>query len=95
MNSSSTHPHQGPRLPYFLHVKKFSSADQAFETPMESLLYKQVKGPLTRLLGGRFYSTRTLTHCGYTIGKYRAMGLGWEGGQSMQDPKSLFTANNS
>ncbi|XP_028447534.1 FAST kinase domain-containing protein 3, mitochondrial-like [Perca flavescens] len=32
----------GPRLPFFLHVKKFSSANQAFETPMESLLYKQM-----------------------------------------------------
>ncbi|XP_070771447.1 FAST kinase domain-containing protein 3, mitochondrial-like [Enoplosus armatus] len=57
----------GPRLPYFLHVKRFSSVDQAFETPMESLLYKEVKGPLTQLLGGKFYSTRIFTHSGYTI----------------------------
>ncbi|XP_031714489.1 FAST kinase domain-containing protein 3, mitochondrial-like [Anarrhichthys ocellatus] len=57
----------GPRLPFFLHVKKFSSMDQAFETPMESLLYKQVKGPLTELLGGTFYSTRIFTPSGYTI----------------------------
>ncbi|XP_049450712.1 FAST kinase domain-containing protein 3, mitochondrial-like [Epinephelus fuscoguttatus] len=57
----------GPRLPYFLHVKRFSSVDQAFETPMESLLYRQVKGPLTELLGGTFYSTRTFTPSGYTI----------------------------
>ncbi|XP_069554554.1 FAST kinase domain-containing protein 3, mitochondrial-like isoform X2 [Brachyistius frenatus] len=42
----------GPRLPFFLHVKRFSSADQAFETPMDRLLYKQVKGPLAELLGG-------------------------------------------
>ncbi|XP_044073844.1 FAST kinase domain-containing protein 3, mitochondrial-like [Siniperca chuatsi] len=57
----------GPRLPYFLHVKRFSSVDQAFEIPMESLLYKEVKGPLTQLLGGKFYSTRIITHSGYTI----------------------------
>uniref|UniRef100_A0AAQ5Z758 RAP domain-containing protein n=1 Tax=Amphiprion ocellaris TaxID=80972 RepID=A0AAQ5Z758_AMPOC len=57
----------GPRLPFYLHVKKFSSADQAFETPMEYLLYKQVKGPLAQLLGGRFYSTRIFTQNGYTI----------------------------
>ncbi|XP_068557658.1 FAST kinase domain-containing protein 3, mitochondrial-like [Cebidichthys violaceus] len=57
----------GPRLPYFLHVKRFSSVDQAFETPMESLLYKQVKGPLTELLGGKLYSTRIFTPSGYTI----------------------------
>ncbi|TNN88772.1 hypothetical protein EYF80_001104 [Liparis tanakae] len=35
-------------LPYFLHVKGFPSVDQAFETPMESLLYKWAKGPLGR-----------------------------------------------
>ncbi|XP_070694813.1 FAST kinase domain-containing protein 3, mitochondrial-like [Pempheris klunzingeri] len=57
----------GPRLPYFLHVRKFSTLDHAFETPMESFLYKQVKGPLTQLLGGKFYSTRISTHKGYTI----------------------------
>ncbi|XP_037646662.1 FAST kinase domain-containing protein 3, mitochondrial-like [Sebastes umbrosus] len=57
----------GPRLPYFPLVKRFSSVDQAFETPMESLLYKRVKGPLTQLLGGKFYSTRIFTHSGYTI----------------------------
>uniref|UniRef100_A0A668UZP6 RAP domain-containing protein n=1 Tax=Oreochromis aureus TaxID=47969 RepID=A0A668UZP6_OREAU len=61
-------PRQGPRLPFFLHVKRFSSAGQAFETPMESLLYKQVKGPLAQLLGGTLYSTRMI-HGGYTIGK--------------------------
>uniref|UniRef100_A0A669F532 RAP domain-containing protein n=1 Tax=Oreochromis niloticus TaxID=8128 RepID=A0A669F532_ORENI len=61
-------PRQGPRLPFFLHVKRFSSAGQAFETPMESLLYKQVKGPLAHLLGGTLYSTRMI-HGGYTIGK--------------------------
>lgn len=64
--------HQGPRLPYFLHVKRFSSVDQAFETPMDTLLYKQVKVPLAELLGGHLYSQRTVTHSGYTIGK-----LGW------------------
>ncbi|CAN9497926.1 unnamed protein product [Ophioblennius macclurei] len=57
----------GPRLPFFLHVKRFSSVDQAFETPMETLLYKQVKGPLEQLLGGRLYSTRVFSHRGYTI----------------------------
>jgi len=57
----------GPRLPFFLHVKRFSSVDQAFETPMESLLYKQVKRPLTQLLGGKFYSTSIFTHSGYTV----------------------------
>lgn len=56
----------GPRLPYFFHVKRFSSVDEAFETPMEGLLYKHVKGPLTELLGGTFYSTRVFTS-GYTI----------------------------
>ncbi|CAK6964380.1 FAST kinase domain-containing protein 3%2C mitochondrial-like [Scomber scombrus] len=57
----------GPRLPFFLHVKRFSSVDQAFETPMESLLYKHVKGPLTHLLGGKFYSTSIFTYSGYTV----------------------------
>ncbi|XP_042350852.1 FAST kinase domain-containing protein 3, mitochondrial-like [Plectropomus leopardus] len=57
----------GPRLPYGLHVKKFSSLDQAFETPMENLFYKQVKGPLTELLGGKLFSTKILTPYGYTI----------------------------
>ncbi|XP_034549975.1 FAST kinase domain-containing protein 3, mitochondrial-like [Notolabrus celidotus] len=59
--------YRGPRLPYSLHVKKFSSVDQAFETPMESLLYRQIKGPLRQLLGGKFYSTRIFTHTGYTV----------------------------
>nr|XP_046260406.1 FAST kinase domain-containing protein 3, mitochondrial-like [Scatophagus argus]XP_046260407.1 FAST kinase domain-containing protein 3, mitochondrial-like [Scatophagus argus] len=57
----------GPRLPHFPHMKKFSSVDEAFETPMESLLYKQVKRSLTKLLGGKFYSTKILTPTGYTI----------------------------
>ncbi|XP_037345451.2 FAST kinase domain-containing protein 3, mitochondrial-like [Pungitius pungitius] len=57
----------GPRLPFFLHVKNFSSVDQAFETPMESRLYNQVKGPLAEMLGGRFYNTRVFTRSGYTI----------------------------
>ncbi|CAG5865403.1 unnamed protein product [Menidia menidia] len=57
----------GPRLPFFLRIKKFSSMDQAFETPMESMLYKQVRGPLDVLLGGKFFSTRVLTPLGYTI----------------------------
>uniref|UniRef100_UPI0037E83090 FAST kinase domain-containing protein 3, mitochondrial-like n=1 Tax=Semicossyphus pulcher TaxID=241346 RepID=UPI0037E83090 len=57
----------GPRLPSSLHVKRFSSVDQAFETPMESLLYRHVKGPLTELLGGKFYSPRIFTHSGYTV----------------------------
>ncbi|XP_029315133.1 FAST kinase domain-containing protein 3, mitochondrial-like [Cottoperca gobio] len=57
----------GPRLPRFLHVKTFSSFDQAFETPMEILLYKRVEVPLTQLLGENFYSTRIFTHCGYTV----------------------------
>lgn len=68
--SSQCLSHQGPRLPYFLHVKKFSSVDQAFETPMDSLLYKLVRGPLTELLGGNLYSPRTATPCGYTVGKH-------------------------
>lgn len=51
-------------------MKKCFSMDEAFETPMECLLYKQVKGRLTQLLGGKLYSTRTLTHCGYTIGEH-------------------------
>lgn len=62
-------PPQGPRLPYFLHVNRFSSMDEAFETPMDRLLYKQVNRPLTQLLGGRFYSTRIFTPSGYTIGE--------------------------
>ncbi|XP_072253433.1 FAST kinase domain-containing protein 3, mitochondrial-like isoform X2 [Leuresthes tenuis] len=57
----------GSRLPFFLRVKKFSSMDQAFETPVESLLYRQVKGPLEVLLGGKFFSTRIFTQVGYTI----------------------------
>ncbi|XP_041663705.1 FAST kinase domain-containing protein 3, mitochondrial-like [Cheilinus undulatus] len=57
----------GPRLPYSLHVKKFSSVDQAFETPMDTLFYRQIKKPLTQLLGGQFYSTRVFTHSGYTV----------------------------
>ncbi|XP_040912259.1 FAST kinase domain-containing protein 3, mitochondrial-like [Toxotes jaculatrix] len=57
----------GPRLPYFFHVKKFSSMDEAFETPMDSLLFKHVKGPLTKLLGGKFYSTNIFTSSGYTV----------------------------
>ncbi|KAL6100578.1 fastkd3 [Pungitius sinensis] len=57
----------GPRLPFFLHVKNFSSVDHAFETPMESRLYNQVKGPLAEMLGGRFYNTRVFTRSGYTI----------------------------
>ncbi|XP_018539360.1 FAST kinase domain-containing protein 3, mitochondrial [Lates calcarifer] len=59
--------YRGPRLPHALHVLRFSSVDQAFETPMESLLYKHVKGPLTQLLGGKFFSTSILTPTGYTI----------------------------
>lgn len=70
VNTSQYLTRQGPRLPYFLHVKKFSSVDQAFETPMDSLLYKLVRGPLTELLGGNIYSTRTATPCGYTVGKH-------------------------
>ncbi|XP_035030977.2 FAST kinase domain-containing protein 3, mitochondrial [Hippoglossus stenolepis] len=57
----------GPKLPSFLHVKRFSSVDQAFETPMDSLMYKLVRGPLRRLLGGKFYSTTIVTPSGYTI----------------------------
>ncbi|XP_041857042.1 FAST kinase domain-containing protein 3, mitochondrial-like isoform X2 [Melanotaenia boesemani] len=57
----------GPRLPFFLHVKKFSSVDQVFETPMDSLLYKQVRGPLAQLLGGKFFYTRIFAPIGYTI----------------------------
>ncbi|KAM8855972.1 LOW QUALITY PROTEIN: FAST kinase domain-containing protein 3, mitochondrial-like [Spinachia spinachia] len=57
----------GQMLPFFLHAKSFSSVDEAFETPMESSLYKQVKGPLTEMLGGRFYNTRVLTPIGYKI----------------------------
>lgn len=57
----------GPRLPAFHIVKKFSSVGQMLETPMENLLYKQVRGPLAQLLGGRFYSTKVFTHRGYTI----------------------------
>ncbi|KAM4730864.1 FAST kinase domain-containing protein 3, mitochondrial-like isoform 1-T2 [Anableps anableps] len=57
----------GPRLPFFLHVKKFSSLDQAFESPMETLLYRQVKGPLVLLLGGHFFITRVFTPIGYTV----------------------------
>uniref|UniRef100_A0A665V783 RAP domain-containing protein n=1 Tax=Echeneis naucrates TaxID=173247 RepID=A0A665V783_ECHNA len=60
---------EGPRLPHFLQVKTFSSVDQAFETPMDSILYRHVKGPLTSLLGGKFYSTKIFTPTGYTIGK--------------------------
>ncbi|XP_047455943.1 FAST kinase domain-containing protein 3, mitochondrial-like [Mugil cephalus] len=57
----------GPKLPFFPYLKRFSSMDQAFETPMENLMYKQVKGPLIQLLGGKLFSTRTSAHIGYTI----------------------------
>ncbi|XP_015251820.1 PREDICTED: FAST kinase domain-containing protein 3-like [Cyprinodon variegatus] len=57
----------GPKLPFFLHMKKFSSPDQAFESPMETLLYRQVTGPLVQLLGGKFFSTRVFTSIGYTV----------------------------
>uniref|UniRef100_A0A096MD33 FAST kinase domain-containing protein 3-like n=1 Tax=Poecilia formosa TaxID=48698 RepID=A0A096MD33_POEFO len=57
----------GPRLPFSLHVKKFSSLDQAFESPMETSLYRQVKGPLMQLLGGTFFFTRVFTPIGYTL----------------------------
>uniref|UniRef100_A0A3Q3N4T0 RAP domain-containing protein n=1 Tax=Labrus bergylta TaxID=56723 RepID=A0A3Q3N4T0_9LABR len=50
-----------------LHVKKFSSEDWAFETPVESLFYRRIKGPLILLLGGKLYSSRILTPSGYTI----------------------------
>ncbi|XP_030643395.1 FAST kinase domain-containing protein 3, mitochondrial-like [Chanos chanos] len=60
--------YQGPRLPYYYHVKKFASGDQLFETPMDSYLYRQIKGPLCKLLGGKDkFSTRAFTHNGYTI----------------------------
>ncbi|XP_058478574.1 FAST kinase domain-containing protein 3, mitochondrial-like [Solea solea] len=57
----------GPRLPHFIHVRKFSSVDEAFETPVENPLYQQVKVSLTQVLGGKFYSTRILIPSGYTI----------------------------
>lgn len=57
----------GPRLPSPLHVKKFSSVDQAFETPMDGVFYRQIKEPLKELLGGKFYSTRVFTPSGYTV----------------------------
>lgn len=50
-------------------MKRFSSVDQAFEVPMDNVLYKQVRGLLERLLGGKFYSTKVFSHSGYTIGK--------------------------
>ncbi|KAM6970552.1 FAST kinase domain-containing protein 3, mitochondrial-like [Aplochiton taeniatus] len=59
--------YRGPRLPYFLHAKKFSSADHCFEAPMESYLFNQIRGPLSALLGGKFYSTRVSTPAGYTV----------------------------
>lgn len=60
--------YKGPRLPYFYHVKKFSSLDQYFETPMDRFLYSQVKSPLRTILGGKsYYSTRVFTQTGYTI----------------------------
>lgn len=62
-------PPQGPRLPTALHVKSFWSMDEAFETPVDQLLYQRVRRPLTKLLGGKFYSPRTFTPSGYTIGE--------------------------
>lgn len=56
-------------------MKNFSSVDQAFETPMDSLLYKWVKGPLAKLLGGKFYYTRIAIQCGYTLGKHGGVGF--------------------
>ncbi|CAB1328596.1 unnamed protein product [Coregonus sp. 'balchen'] len=60
--------YRGPRLPYHLHVRKFSSIDHSFESPIEGYLYNQVKGPLNKLLGGKtYYSTKVFTQPGYTI----------------------------
>lgn len=59
--------YRGARLPNSHRIKNFSTVDQAFETPMEGFLYKQVKGPLQQLLGGKFYTTMTYTHIGYTL----------------------------
>lgn len=74
MDSSSCDPHQGPRLPFDLHMKNFSTVDQAFETPMDSLLYRGVKGPLAKLLGGKLYYTRVVIQCGYILGKHEGVG---------------------
>uniref|UniRef100_A0A8C5D439 FAST kinase domain-containing protein 3, mitochondrial-like n=1 Tax=Gouania willdenowi TaxID=441366 RepID=A0A8C5D439_GOUWI len=57
----------GPRFPFFFRVKRFPSVDEAFETPMDFMLYKQVKEPLLQLLGGNYFSTKIFTHNGYTI----------------------------
>ncbi|XP_062312807.1 FAST kinase domain-containing protein 3, mitochondrial-like [Osmerus eperlanus] len=60
--------YRGRRLPYDYHIKKFSSVDHSFETPMDRYLYSQVKGPLSTLLGGKdHYTTRVFTQTGYTI----------------------------
>lgn len=74
MDSSRCDPHQGPRLPCVLHMKNFSSVDQALETPMDSHLYRWVKRPLAKLLGGKFFYTRIKIQCGYTLGKHGGVG---------------------
>ncbi|XP_053732743.1 FAST kinase domain-containing protein 3, mitochondrial-like [Synchiropus splendidus] len=57
----------GPRLPPALHTRSFSSVDEALETPLDVMLYRQVRAPLTELLGGRCFLAERLTPCGYTI----------------------------
>ncbi|KAM8858191.1 FAST kinase domain-containing protein 3, mitochondrial-like [Synchiropus picturatus] len=57
----------GPRLPPALHTTSFSSVDEALETPLDLMLYRQVRAPLTELLGGRCFLAERLTPCGYTI----------------------------
>ncbi|XP_056144877.1 FAST kinase domain-containing protein 3, mitochondrial-like [Lampris incognitus] len=59
--------YRGCRLPNNLQLKKFSSIGQAFETPMDRFFYNQVKRPLIKLLGERYYNTRVSTSSGYTV----------------------------
>ncbi|CAJ1071357.1 FAST kinase domain-containing protein 3%2C mitochondrial-like [Xyrichtys novacula] len=58
---------RGPKLPYAFHVKRLCSADLASETPTDGLFQRRVKRSLKQLLGGNFYSTRTLSPTGYII----------------------------
>ncbi|XP_074551079.1 FAST kinase domain-containing protein 3, mitochondrial-like [Halichoeres trimaculatus] len=59
--------YRGAKLPNSFHMRKFSSVDQAFETPMEGLFYKQVKRPLTELLGGKLFTIKVFVNSGYTV----------------------------
>ncbi|KAG9339536.1 hypothetical protein JZ751_023679 [Albula glossodonta] len=60
--------YQGPSLPYRYRVKKFSSLENSFESPMDRHLFSKVKGPLKELLGEpNYFMTSVFTQNGYTV----------------------------